>query len=135
MGFFARPADWPAVYDAYRRAIRHEVAQIVASIPNDDLVIQWDIASEVRDILAGDAPLLPWSPETSLEEKWQRHLGDMGHLVRRHPGRRRPWLPLLLRHLGRLAEVRGARHGGLLSVSPTKRSPGPDVGSTTCICR
>jgi hypothetical protein len=80
MGFFARPADWPIVYDAYRRAIRHEVAQIVASIPNDDLVIQWDIASEVRDILAGDAPLLPWSPQTSLDEKWERHLGDMGQL-------------------------------------------------------
>lgn len=80
MGFFAQPADWPIVYDAYRRAIRNEVAQIVEAIPHGDLVIQWDIASEVRDILAGDAPLLPWSPQTSLEEKWQRHLGDMDHL-------------------------------------------------------
>ena len=85
MGFFARPADWPVVYDAYRRAIRNEVAQIVAAIPHEDLVIQWDIASEVRDILAGDAPLLPWSPQTSLEEKWQRHLGDMEHLSRDIP--------------------------------------------------
>jgi len=80
MGFFARPEDWPVVYDAYRRAIRAEVAQIAASIPHEDLVIQWDIASEVRDILAGDRPLLPWSPQTSLEEKWQRHLGDLNHL-------------------------------------------------------
>ncbi len=85
MGFFARPADWPIVYDAYRRAIRNEVAQIVAAIPHEDLVLQWDIASEVRDILAGDAPLLPWSPQTSLEEKWQRHLGDMDHLSRDIP--------------------------------------------------
>ncbi len=80
MGFFARPEDWPVVYDAYRRAIRAEVSQIVAAIPHEDLVIQWDIASEVRDILAGDKPLLPWSPQTSLEEKWQRHLGDMNQL-------------------------------------------------------
>lgn len=80
MGFFAQPTDWPVVYDAYRRAIRAEVAQMVASIPHDDLVIQWDIASEVRDILAGDRPLLAWSPQTSLDEKWQRHLGDMDHL-------------------------------------------------------
>jgi hypothetical protein len=85
MGFFARPADWPIVYDAYRRAIRNEVAQIVEAIPHEDLVIQWDIASEVRDILAGDAPLLPWSPQTSLEEKWQRHLSDMEHLSRDIP--------------------------------------------------
>jgi hypothetical protein len=85
MGFFARPADWPALSDAYRRAIRAEVARIVEQIPAEDLVIQWDIASEVRDILAGDRPLLPWSPQTSLEEKWQRHLGDMGELSRDIP--------------------------------------------------
>jgi hypothetical protein len=80
MGFFARPEDWPVVYDAYRRAIRSEVSQIATAIPHEDLVIQWDIASEVRDVLAGDRPLLAWSPQTSLEEKWQRHLGDMSHL-------------------------------------------------------
>ena len=34
----------------------------------------------MRDILAGDRPLLPWSPQTSLEEKWQRHLGDLNEL-------------------------------------------------------
>lgn len=80
MGFFALADEWPVIYDAYRRAIRAEVARIVEQVPADDLVIQWDIASEVRDILAGDRPLLPWSPRTSLEEKWQRHLGDMSEL-------------------------------------------------------
>lgn len=80
MGFFAHSNEWPAIYDAYRRAIRSEVKRIVEQLPPDDLVIQWDIASEVRDILAGDRPLLPWSPQTSLEEKWQRHLGDMNEL-------------------------------------------------------
>jgi hypothetical protein len=80
MGFFARADEWPVIYDAYRRAIRAEVARIVEQVPSEDLVIQWDIASEVRDILAGDRPLLPWSPQTSVEEKWQRHLGDMNEL-------------------------------------------------------
>jgi hypothetical protein len=80
MGFFARPEEWPVIYDAYRRAIKAEVQRIVEQVPRDDLVIQWDIASEVRDILAGNRPLLPWSPQTSLEEKWQRHLGDMNEL-------------------------------------------------------
>lgn len=87
MGFFAQPADWPIIYDAYRRAMRAEVAKIVAAIPHDDLVIQWDIASEVRDILAGDKPLLPWSPTTSLKEKWSRHLGDMNELSGQIPAR------------------------------------------------
>jgi hypothetical protein len=85
MGFFARSEEWPIVYDAYRRAIRGEVARIVEQLPPEDLVIQWDIASEVRDILAGDRPLLPWSPQTPLEEKWQRHLGDMNELSREIP--------------------------------------------------
>jgi hypothetical protein len=80
MPFFARPEDWPVIYDAYRRAIRAEVAKIAEGIPPEDLVIQWDIATEVRDLLAGDRPLLPWSPETSLDEKWQRHLHDMTQL-------------------------------------------------------
>jgi hypothetical protein len=85
MGFFARSEEWPVIYDAYRRAIRAEVARIVEQVPAEDLVIQWDIASEVRDILAGDRPLLPWSPQTSLEEKWRRHLGDMNELSREIP--------------------------------------------------
>jgi hypothetical protein len=85
MGFFARHEEWPIVYGAYQRAIRAEVASIVEQMPGEDLVVQWDIASEVRDILAGDRPLLPWSPQTSLEEKWQRHLGDMGELSKDIP--------------------------------------------------
>lgn len=77
MPFFVDGQDWPLVYDAYREAIRREVAQIATAIPHDDLVIQWDIAGEVRDLVAGDGPMRPWSPRASLEQKWERHLGDM----------------------------------------------------------
>lgn len=80
MPFFARPEEWPVLYDAYRRAMRAELDRIAAAVPPRDLVIQWDIATEVRDILAGNDPLLPWSPQTSLEDKWQRHLDDMNEL-------------------------------------------------------
>jgi hypothetical protein len=81
MGFFAVPDDWPAVYAAYQRAVRAEVAAIASFVPHRDLTVQWDTASEVRDILAGDEPLLPWSPRTSLEEKWSRLLADMDALA------------------------------------------------------
>jgi hypothetical protein len=80
MNFFVEPRDWLIVYDAYRRAIRREVAEIAASIPSEDLVIQWDSATEVRDILLGDSPALTWSPGASVEEKWERHLGEMDQL-------------------------------------------------------
>ncbi len=81
MGFFAQADDWPVAYAGYRRAIRAEVAAIAEIVPHEDLAVQWDTASEVRDILAGDEPLLPWSPRTSLEEKWSRHLQDMNELA------------------------------------------------------
>ena len=81
MGYFVEPDDWPIAYAAYRSAIRREVVEIVASIPNGDLVIQWDSASEVRDIVIGDAPAFAWSPPASVEEKWERHLGEMTELA------------------------------------------------------
>jgi hypothetical protein len=81
MGFFAVAEDWPVVYEAYRRAVRAEVSAIADFVDHRDLTVQWDTASEVRDILAGDEPLLPWSPRTSLEEKWSRHLQDMNALA------------------------------------------------------
>jgi hypothetical protein len=81
MGFFEQADDWPVAYAGYRRAIRAEVAAIAEIVPHEDLAVQWDTASEVRDILAGDEPLLPWSPHTSLEEKWSRHLQDMNELA------------------------------------------------------
>ena len=52
MGFFAVPDDWPVVYAAYRRAVRAEIAAIAGFVPHEDLTVQWDTASEVRDILA-----------------------------------------------------------------------------------
>ena len=54
---------------------------MVAAIPADDLIVQWDIATEVRDLLAGDGALFPWAPQMSLEDKWAMHLRDFGGAV------------------------------------------------------
>jgi hypothetical protein len=80
MPFFARSTEWPVLYDAYRLAMRREVQRIVDAIPPRDLVIQWDIATEVRDILAGSSLLFPWAPRVAIDEKWRWHLRDFEEL-------------------------------------------------------
>jgi hypothetical protein len=80
MPFFAKSAEWPVLYDAYRSAMRTEVQHILDVIRPSDLVIQWDIATEVRDILAGSGLLFPWAPPVALDEKWRLHVSDFEEL-------------------------------------------------------
>src|SRR5262249_22607159 len=76
MPFFSRAEEWPVLLESYRAAMRRELRQIVAAIPGDELIVQWDIATEVRDLLAGADALFPWAPRMSLEQKWAMHLAD-----------------------------------------------------------
>lgn len=78
--FFAEPADWPAAYAAYQDAIRREIDRMLEHIPAGDLVIQWDIATEVRDLAAGAARVVEWAPEQTPGEKWRRHTADLSAL-------------------------------------------------------
>jgi hypothetical protein len=79
--FFREPHDWPIVSEAYRVAIKAEVARMCETIPAEDLVLQWDVCHELMDLLAGDEPLYPWSPKgVSLEEKWRDHTAEVGEL-------------------------------------------------------
>lgn len=52
MGFID-PEVQAALEPAYDRAMRADLAKIVSVIPNDDLSIQWDIASEVIAVEGG----------------------------------------------------------------------------------
>lgn len=81
MTFFAEPADWPAVYAAYRRGMVREIGEMLEVIPADDLAIQWDIAAEMRDLYAGDDIVVPWGPQRRIDEKWEAHLSDVGTLA------------------------------------------------------
>lgn len=77
MQFFRDPDDWPVMVSAYQDAIRSQVQKILETVPEDDLVIQWDVATEVRDLLAADKPLYPWAAPATLDEKWSRHVHDL----------------------------------------------------------
>lgn len=79
--FFREPHDWPIVSEAYRVAIKAEVARMCETSPAEDLVLQWDVCHALMDLLAGDEPLYPWSPKgVSLEEKWRDHAAEVGEL-------------------------------------------------------
>jgi hypothetical protein len=79
--FFHEPADWDIVTAAYRDAVAREIDEILAAIPPEDLVIQYDIAAEGRDLYLGDRPALPWSPKRTSEEKWASYLADVAPLA------------------------------------------------------
>lgn len=79
--FFAEPSDWPVVHEAYRSAVAREIELILEAIPAEDLVLQYDLAAEVRDLYLGDARALPWSPERTEEEKWEWYLADIAPLA------------------------------------------------------
>jgi len=51
--FFDRPRDFELVWDGYAEALGREVAEITASIPADDLAIQWDMVAETYAIEGG----------------------------------------------------------------------------------
>ena len=52
---FMTPAAVRGVWPAYERRLEDEIVEIVASIPHDELAIQWDVAIEVNGILENPA--------------------------------------------------------------------------------
>lgn len=77
--FFADTGQWPAVMDAWQRAITADVARIVEAIPAGELAIQWDYCTEVCDV-AGAASgrrelnsFMPWYPQASTEQAFAKH--------------------------------------------------------------
>jgi hypothetical protein len=79
---FSDPADWPRAKRAYRAAIGEELQRIQEAIPPHDLTVQFDCAWEVVDLSLGAAPMFPWSPPRTLDEKYATHVIGMSELVR-----------------------------------------------------
>lgn len=81
---FVVPQDRAAVEPAYRAALAREVAEIVATIPAEDLAIQWDVAVEFALIEAVEIPglgqYLPWF-EGDVIDGCAKRVAGMAHLV------------------------------------------------------
>ena len=103
---FEEPDDWPRLHRAYNERMREEIALALREIPADDLVIQWDVAWEFVDMAIGDKRLFAFFPQLTAEDKFQRYAAPARRPVAGHPRRDAARLPLVLRHLGRLADGR-----------------------------
>jgi hypothetical protein len=83
--FFVDPAQWPQVHRAYADGLRGEMARMLGAIPADDLAIQFDLAWEVVDLAMGENNFFAFWPQTTFEEKFERHLSALDDLVRDIP--------------------------------------------------
>lgn len=76
--------DYDIVTPAYTAALKREIAQICAAIPNDDLCIQWDVCMEIlaHDVgdLLGQPPMAWRLPETPLA-RYEAALADLSPLI------------------------------------------------------
>jgi hypothetical protein len=79
-GFFEDPDQWPELYAAFLEGIRAEIAKMLATIPADELAIQWDLAWEFVDMAMGERNYFRFWPKLSAEQKFQRHAGQLDGL-------------------------------------------------------
>jgi hypothetical protein len=82
--FLASKRDYDIVKPAYDAALKREITAILKAIPNEDLLIQWDVCMEVLaadlDDYTGQPPLgYPLDGEPI--ERWEAALADMSPLI------------------------------------------------------
>lgn len=76
--FFRRPDDFELVTRAYREAVKRELELLVAAVPPNQLLVQWDVCWEVLNL----AGATPWTPES---DHWSRYLSAVEELSRGIP--------------------------------------------------
>ena len=101
--FFNDNSEWPQVHDAYLKGTNHEIQRILEAVPANDLSIQFDMAWELVDLAMGEANYFSFWPRSNLEGQDRSSRGAAGRNLEGSPGRDAAGLPLVLRHLGRLA--------------------------------
>ena len=78
--WFEDPSQWPEINAAYVEGIKREIEKILEVAPASDLVFQWDCANEIVDLGMGEANAMKWYPKLTVEEKFQRHVAQLGAL-------------------------------------------------------
>jgi hypothetical protein len=74
---FEDPDQYPALRRAYMDGLRREIEKMLGTIPEDDLVIQYDLAWEVVDLAMGDRNFFRFWPKRTFEEKFEDHVAQM----------------------------------------------------------
>jgi hypothetical protein len=76
--FFRGSDDFELVAAAYRDAVRRDVAELVATIPPERLLLQWDVCWEVLNLEGAT----PWAPAS---DHWARYVATVEELSRDVP--------------------------------------------------
>ena len=117
-------ADYPKAEAGYEDLVARELPRLFDAIPPEDLAIQWDCAYETQDIEG----VLAWTERGRLGA-----LRRTGHAPdAADPGGDAGRLPPLLRHLPRVADVRGPRLPGAGADGQLRRGTSPGARSTGC---
>lgn len=70
---FAYYEEWPVAIAAWQEALQDEYRRILEVIPADELCIQIDYCTELDHIGGAWAKLLPWVPDLTAEELFERY--------------------------------------------------------------
>ena len=73
--------DYELMRAAYEEAMGREIAQILSTIPADDLVLQWDICVEVLALALQDQLGAPWRPPGDPFERYLHALNSLAQHV------------------------------------------------------
>src|SRR5205823_7303903 len=61
------------------------IESILEVVPAAELTVQFDLAWEVVDLSMGLAPVFPWGPRQTVEEKFSRHTASLRPLAKSVP--------------------------------------------------
>jgi hypothetical protein len=79
----AGEADYNKMADAYTEAMSREIPMMMASIPANDLAIQWDVCMEMVAVDRDDdyEALFPWSPSVGAMERYCTAVKELSSFV------------------------------------------------------
>jgi len=79
MVFFRNPGQLARIIPGYVDAVEREMHKLLDLIPHNDLLIQWDVCSEVLDIEG----IFPWalSGEPGPEERYERTIARLSRTI------------------------------------------------------
>ena len=79
--YMANESDVQRLWKPYTDAVAREIAQMLESIPAEDLVIQWDACAETLGFDEAGAKHWRWQPKEPLLERFAESIGTLSRCV------------------------------------------------------
>ena len=79
--YMERRRDVERLWGPYSEAVAREVEAMLAAIPAEDLLIQWDACAETLGLDPAGAGHWPWQPEGDRRERFSRSVAELSAAV------------------------------------------------------